>query len=380
MAKSSKKKKDENKQTNFPSINTGSDYEQYLDIPNKIELLDDLRDSITQLGNELTDTTVSKEYFNTIFSEQDNHVFITNFSGIIFDFNKYPQREQVVFQPIGSVLRTDTNDIDYFMSKCTDLNVSVSTEGVLSINNKAIPVSIKISVMKPVSTRQLIVSCTDLTLIREKEKESLKNIIAAQEQERNRVAQDLHDEIGQQINGLRIFMNVLEKYIPKQDKPISVINRCNEIIDSMSQEIRAVCFNLMPRTLNDFGLITAVDTYIEKIKLNSKANYNVKISKDFPRFNSEFEINIYRIIQEFVSNSVKYSEARNIGIELLCKNDIFTLTLTDDGKGFVVSNNYSGMGLRNIETRCKFINAKSEWKSKRNQGTKLTIQAPCPKL
>lgn len=377
MAKISKKKTGENTTKNTP-INTGADYEQYFDIPNKIEHLNDLRDSINKLGNELTDTTVSKEYFNAIFAEQPNHVFIIDFAGKIIDFNKSPQREILISSFINTVLKTETQSIDNLIEKSIDQNISVSTEGTLTISNAEIPVSIRISVMKPVSTKQLIVSCTDLTLIKEKERESLKNIIFAQEQERNRVAQDLHDEIGQQINGLRIYMNVLEKYLPKEDKPLSVINRCNEVIDSMSQEIRAVCFNLMPRTLNDFGLITAINTYIDKLQHNSRAIFKIKISKNFPRLNSDFEINIYRIIQEFVSNSVKYSEAQNIGVELLCKNDIFTLTLTDDGKGFDVTNNYSGMGLRNIETRCKFINAKSEWQSVKNRGTTLAIQAPCP--
>lgn len=372
------------KNTNYPitdpqSNNLGDNHDQYLDLFNKIGELGDLRSSINKLGTELSDTTVSKEYFNAIFTEQAQHVFIVSYKMKVLDYNKAINTANTGKENLDLYIKTENQELKKSVKKCISDKHSVSLEGTLLLSELEIPVSIKISIMPPESSEQLIVSCTDLSAIKENEKESLKNIILAQEHERNRVAQDLHDEIGQQINGLRLYMNVIEKYLPKEGKAQSVLERCNDVINSMSQEIRSVCFNLMPRTLNDFGLVTAVEMYVEKSKLNCTAKFQINSSPGFPRFNTEFEINIYRIIQEFVSNSIKYSQAKKISIALDWNNDNFTLTLKDDGKGFDIAQNYNGMGLQNILTRCKFLNARQQWQSQKNKGTQLQLQAYCQK-
>lgn len=345
-----------------------------LSLNEQFDLLGDLKKSIDALGSEFTDTAISKAYFYKIFNEIDNFVFISNLQGEILDYNKKFALEKDKLHNLKFLLNLNEKKLLKTLSDCVDKNNTRQIETQLLTKNKKIPVSVKFTLLDQEREPRIIVTCSDLTYIKAKETESKEQIILSQEGERNRVAQDLHDEIGQQISGLRIYLNIFSKHLIGNEKAELALKKSQEIVDSMAEEIRRVCINLMPRSLKEHGLIKGLQSYLTKNYERLDVHIHFSTNNPELHYTEDFAIHIYRIVQEFVSNSYKHGNCKNIWINLHCKNKVFLLTLKDDGKGFDIQTKSQGMGLSNIQTRAEFINAKTEWKSLKNLGTTLLLK------
>ena len=180
----------------------------------------------------------------------------------------------------------------------------------------------------------------------------IKATIESQESERKRVAQDLHDGMGQLISALRMTVSNLPAATGTEEK-IKAVEKSEKILNDMHREVRAVAFNLMPQTLIQYGLVPALQEMASR--LHESTGVVVKISSfDLQQRLSEVqEISMYRIVQEWINNVLKYAEATKIEVDLVADDDEIRLTIEDNGKGFDPNTLISadGNGWKNIQSR-----------------------------
>lgn len=202
--------------------------------------------------------------------------------------------------------------------------------------------------------------------------------IQSQENERKRVAQDLHDGMGQLITGLSLQMNKLGPETSDEQR-VQLVEKAESILRDMHREVRAVAFNLMPQTLIQQGLVPALQEMVLRPNESGKIRIEI-ISFQIPdRMEEVKEISLYRILQEWVTNVMKYSSASKITINLVDNEDNISITIEDDGEGFSPTNleNTQGNGWKNIQSRLNLLKGSLEIDSmKGRRGTTLLLSIP----
>lgn len=200
-----------------------------------------------------------------------------------------------------------------------------------------------------------------------------KAILEGEEKERERVGKDLHDGLGGMLAGVKInFSTWASQNLETESK-----ENFNEILSQLDKsvsELRNISRNLMPESLLKFGLETALKDLCEfhtrkDLHIDFQA---IDINSGLPL---AVQINIFRIVQEVVANAVKHSEAENILLQCSQSNDIFMITIEDDGKGFDENSHLKtkSMGLHNLQTRVDYLKGKMEISSD-HEGTAINIE------
>lgn len=202
--------------------------------------------------------------------------------------------------------------------------------------------------------------------------------LQSQEEERRRFAEDLHDGFGQLISSLRLNIAALEDTYDLQEKH-HAFDQAEHILREMHQEIRNIAFNLMPTVLIKNGLVPAVKEFALRINQTGKIRLEVGAFDFDARLSEIMEISLYRVIQEWVNNVIKYAEAQHIDIQFVMHEDELSLTLEDDGKGFDLSvlQQGKGNGWRNIQSRLHLVGGDVEIDSRTGQqGTVFMVTVP----
>lgn len=198
----------------------------------------------------------------------------------------------------------------------------------------------------------------------------------SQEQERRRMAQDLHDGFGQYISALRLYVSQLKSEKTKPELKAELVGRTDEMLDEMSKEISNVVYDLMPATLIRHGLMTALEDLAARISISQKAKLDIESRGISKRLDELVEINLFRICQEWINNVLKYSGAKQILIDLSAEEGMVRLNIFDDGKGFDpdVFLSSKGNGWRNLNTRADLLHGKVNLNTEPGiQGTELSV-------
>lgn len=202
--------------------------------------------------------------------------------------------------------------------------------------------------------------------------------IESQEDERKRIARDLHDGMGQWISSLRLALNQIQQ-TSDDERKLQVIEQTDKIMDEMGHEFRRVAFNLMPTTLIRNGLVAATEEMATR--LNQAGNVVFKVSSfEFPERLTELEeVSLYRIIQEWTNNILKYARATRVTIQFTGHADDNIIMIEDNGRGFDTSvlNLEKGHGWKNIQSRIRLIHGMVEIDSDpARSGSTFTITTP----
>jgi len=201
------------------------------------------------------------------------------------------------------------------------------------------------------------------------QKEVTLQYTSVQESERKRIAELLHDDIGNKLNILSLWINNEDSLNNKRSREV-----IKQQIPALIEATRTISHSLYPVNLEKFGLILTLEALISNV--NESLPIQLIINHDYQKRPISFEVQIYRIIQEFLSNVIKHAKASNMLIHIRDTETSLTLILSDNGVGFDNSILKKGMGLKNIDSRIKSINAFSKWKSKKGNGSRLIIILP----
>lgn len=192
----------------------------------------------------------------------------------------------------------------------------------------------------------------------------VKQVIQAQEIERQRLAKDLHDDLGgtlSAIKGKTASENISQDAIGLIDKAID--------------DLRNISHNLASPELEKDGLIKTLQNTIDKFQTASDIKFTFITFGEIQRLNQDYKLNIYRIVNELINNIVKHSKAQNAIIQLIYFKDFLQILVEDDGIGIKSNKNNWGIGLKNINSRVEFLRAKLNIDSS-TKGTTITIEVP----
>ena len=201
------------------------------------------------------------------------------------------------------------------------------------------------------------------------QKEVTLQYTSVQESERKRIAELLHDDIGNKLNILSLWINNEDSLNNKRSREV-----IKQQIPALIEATRTISHSLYPVNLEKFGLILTLEALISNV--NESLPIQLIVNHDYQKRPISFEVQIYRIIQEFLSNVIKHAKASNMLIHIRDTETSLALILSDNGVGFDNSILKKGMGLKNIDSRIKSINAFSKWKSKKGNGSRLIIILP----
>lgn len=202
-------------------------------------------------------------------------------------------------------------------------------------------------------------------------------VINSQEKERNRFAKDLHDGFGQMISVLKLNLSRLgDAEARDTETRMQIFESGESVINDMYTELRNICFDLMPQTLVKHGLAAALREFGDRIHQTDKVNCEVLIFEEGERLNELIEVSLFRIVQEWTNNVLKYATPSIITIQLTREGSEVTLTVEDNGQGFDTRLFYEGKGngWKNVQSRLKLVNGTFDLDSSPGiNGTLMTI-------
>ncbi|TSD62991.1 sensor histidine kinase [Inquilinus sp. KBS0705] len=205
-----------------------------------------------------------------------------------------------------------------------------------------------------------------------------KRIIAAEENERRRIAADLQDGVGQLLSTTRMNLDTLMERI-KTNQPDNHLLAVNTmaIVDEGCNEVRAIAHQMMPGVLLKAGLVAALRDFLNKLE-SQKLKIVFETSGWDERINNNTEIVLYRVIQETVNNVIKHAGASQLDVQLIMEDDEISVTIEDNGKGFdhYAEKKFEGIGLKNMITRVEYLKGTVDISSSPGKGTLVAILIP----
>lgn len=196
-----------------------------------------------------------------------------------------------------------------------------------------------------------------------------------QEQTLKNIGWELHDNVGQLLSFASMQLSILKMQVSDDVK--EKFKDTSDALKESLAEVRQLSKTLNSEVVINIGFEKSITNELNRLKKMKFASAELRvIGEKHPFVDRKHEIIIFRIIQEFLSNSVKYSEAENLSITLNYKEDCLIITMKDDGKGFDINSVEKGSGLTNMKSRAQLINAKLDLSSRSNQGVTLILEYP----
>lgn len=214
-------------------------------------------------------------------------------------------------------------------------------------------------------------------LLQKQELASINAMMEGQEQERQRIAQDLHDRIGSQLAAVKLNMEALEDKVDKgHNENKGQFTKTYGMLDNLVDEVRKISHNMVSGVLMKFGLEVALHDLAASISNSGKIRVDVRVHNLHDRIAGKVELAVYRIIQELLANVLKHAQAQHITISLNRQDGNLNVMVEDDGRGFDQGRVKRGMGLQNIQQRAEALNGAVNIDAKAGRGTTVIVDIP----
>lgn len=208
------------------------------------------------------------------------------------------------------------------------------------------------------------------------QQELLRTSIQVQEDERKRIARDLHDELGAALSMARMHLIQLERQHAEDGQLPQKLIEIREITESALTSMRRISHELLPPQLESFGLLQTLQVLRQQISGLEQLEMTISANEDFPRFPLTIEVGLYRACLELVQNTLKHTQATQITISLKATRQYLQLHYTDNGSGVHPENAGNGLGRKNIEARIHALGGNVETGNAPNGGMFTTIKIP----
>ncbi len=214
--------------------------------------------------------------------------------------------------------------------------------------------------------------------LRRKQTEAFKQLLDAVENEKQRIGQDLHDDVGPILAGIKLGMDSLRSKVSDNQEVLERIDSYKTAISQAVDGIRSSAHDLSPATLSKYGLVYAIQETCSRI--NDAGKCKVELNGDLDQTPDSFQtISLYRMVNELIHNAIRHSEASSILVSFESVAGFSIITVTDNGKGFDYKHTLTsgtGLGLINLNNRASLIRASVDVQSKLQKGTTITIKTP----
>ncbi|PJB15682.1 MAG: hypothetical protein CO118_02580 [Flavobacteriales bacterium CG_4_9_14_3_um_filter_32_8] len=323
--------------------------------------------------------------YKKVFTESTDPILLFDIKGRIIDYNNATlllindKKATLNFATFNSLLK-DKSDAEHIINVIQEKGEIKDYEcKILAKDNQVKDCLISGNVIannygEIISYQAIIKDITERTKLNQL---VLKKIIETQEQERERIARDLHDGIGQNLAGIKMHLASLKSNYDNNKDIADEFNKIPKMLQDAINDLRRICFNTLPLVLQEYGLIKAIEA-LQANMFNSVIAVKFNYGKNFPMITKPLEISIFRIIQEFINNSIKHSSATTIDIDIDKKEGYIILNLKDNGVGFNINDIeiFKGYGLRNIKNRIASFKGDLIINSVINKGTEYHISFP----
>ncbi len=217
------------------------------------------------------------------------------------------------------------------------------------------------------------------TLQAVRQQELFKAAFEAQESERQRLAADLHDSVGQVLSAIKLNLHRLKRLEPLAPEPTArqqLLAATSSLADDCISETRHIIRNILPPLLTDYGLVEALGHLAGKLASSTGLTIDFQAPANSPRYGRELELTLYRVVQELFSNALKHSQATAITCEVQPQPAGLVVTFTDNGIGFRPEQVTLGLGLKNLESRVGLLGGTLATTSGPHGGTRTHIWVP----
>lgn len=208
-------------------------------------------------------------------------------------------------------------------------------------------------------------------------------ILIAIEEERKRIARDIHDGPAQSLANVVLRLEICEKLLDENPQKGKVeLENLKKLVKDSLKGMRQLIFDLRPMTLDDLGLIPAIKRFLKDFESHFQISTNLLISGEEKRLNQKTETGLFRIIQEALNNVAKHSQARKVRVTIAINQRYVIINITDDGKGFEVDKVLSrecsseSLGLPGMRERAELLGGKLTVKSSPGKGASITVNVP----
>jgi signal transduction histidine kinase len=212
----------------------------------------------------------------------------------------------------------------------------------------------------------------------ESENSVLQAIMETEEKERRELAKDLHDGLGPLLSNIKMSVSAIDKSVITGFN-FDIITNIHNLINESITSLKETSNNLSPHILENFGLVSAIESFIEKINALGGIEISFSSNIDSTRFENQTEINLYRVICELFNNTLKHARAEKASLLIHFADNRIVAQYFDDGIGFDTGNlpDKTGMGIFNMQSRLKTINGSIAFRRIKPQGmmTNIALQA-----
>lgn len=356
------------------------DFSKRMSLSESKENRDVIATGINMLGEELERTTISSDYFGSIYNAVQDILIVIAPDSTISDINVAAQnklqiqKENVIGKPLEYLVkinRLDRNALKYIVEDKSVLSQIESKCGDGEGNDfPVICSSSKLIDRRNVEKGYLIIA-KDISVEKNNETEKLRAIVTAQENERNKLSIDLHDSLGQELNVVKTYLDTIGDLDPNKINLKTAFEKCKSILNDSILSICDMSFDLMPQALKMGDLRMAIAELASKLEPIIPVEYNFNSDTSF--LSKEEELYVYRIFQEFTQNSLKHAKATLISLSINTKGEKIEFRLEDNGIGYEIDEVDLGNGLNNIQSRLAVLKADFNIESTKNTGTSLNF-------
>jgi len=206
------------------------------------------------------------------------------------------------------------------------------------------------------------------------DEEIIKSKLETQEQTLQNISWELHDNVGQLLSVARMQLNIVQPNLNEEQK--AIVQETGDIISKSLQEIRSLSKLLNPEVVRNIGLHEAIQLEIDRFNRLNYINAIFDVNGSIIPIDQKDEIILFRIIQEFLSNSVKHSKTKKMDVVATYNREVLIIKIQDYGVGFDDASIKKGSGLLNMKSRAELINTEFDLKSEKNKGVSLTLTYP----
>jgi two-component system, NarL family, sensor histidine kinase UhpB len=199
-------------------------------------------------------------------------------------------------------------------------------------------------------------------------------VLKAQEEERRRVARDLHDEVNQALTALLLRLEAAAQHAPPELK--EELDETKQLANQAMMELLDLARQLRPAALDDHGLTAALATQVRDYDRRGPARASLELDKELADLPQDVELVIYRVAQEALANAVRHSGAAHIDVSLGQIDSLAVLSVSDDGRGFAFADETKGLGLSGMRERALLVDGSLVVDSRPGKGTTVRLEVP----
>tara|TARA_B100000795_G_scaffold117458_1_gene87370 strand:+ start:69041 stop:71440 length:2400 start_codon:yes stop_codon:yes gene_type:complete len=318
--------------------------------------------------------------------EQDGQIIVKSINQALdlinFNFGLNLNKDHFIEKNLISIVTdfplSDAESIEEKLSATAnviDTKQAVTFEITFTVNAFSVNMEVTIEpiIRDDKSANHLLYTLKDISKRVKKERQNIQAILQAEDHERERIAKELHDGLGQNLTAAQLY---LDGFLgdKEEEKYVGLMN-ARKFLNLGLDECRNLSHNLIPKSISDIELDETLEQLILDLNKLSKVQieFNSNLSKI--KIPKSIALNFYRIAQEAINNALKYSESTKISVQLLLFNEIITLSIEDNGKGFDKQKTLESksFGLHSILNRGEYIGANVIIDSKLNEGTMISI-------